>query len=165
MSLSETVLKSREKEAATLKSFIAFSLIGSFALHIGVLVLAIFAINSLLVKVPLSKNEPIEVTIVETPSKELANTPIDLKQETLKEPKNSSYMTPVQKLTKVTELKNSPVVAEKQFPIETIPTKNFSRREPQKTISKTPNQELVKQPQTSPTLVKAIKVANTETIK
>ncbi len=165
MSLSETVLKSREKEAATLKSFIAFSLIGSFALHIGVLVLAIFAVNSLLVKAPLSKNEPIEVTIVETPAKELANTPIDLKQETLKEPKNNSSMTPVQKLTKVTELKNSPVVAEKQFPIETIPTKNFSRREPQKTISKTPNQELLKQPQTSPTLVKPIKVANQETIK
>ncbi|MEH1822465.1 MAG: TonB family protein [Nostoc sp.] len=165
MSLSETVLKSREKEAATLKSFIAFSLIGSFALHIGLLVLAIFAVNSLLVKAPLSKNEPIEVTIVETPAKELANTPIHLKQETLKEPKNSSSMTPVQKLTKVTELKNSPVVAEKQFPIETIPTKNFSRREPQKTISKTPNQELVKQLQTSPTLVKPIKVANQETIK
>lgn len=65
MSLSPIAVEQREKEAKTLNGFLAFSLIGSLALHIGVLSLGISKFWS---KVPTPENEPIEIAIVELPS-------------------------------------------------------------------------------------------------
>ncbi len=65
MSLSRLAVEQREKEAKTLNSFLAFSLIGSLALHIGVLSLGI---GKFLSKAPEVENEPIEIAIVELPT-------------------------------------------------------------------------------------------------
>ena len=64
MSLSRLAVEQREKEAKTLNSFLAFSLIGSLALHTGVLSLGI---GKFLSKAPEVENEPIEIAIVELP--------------------------------------------------------------------------------------------------
>lgn len=65
MSLSRLAVEQREKEAKTLNSFLAFSLIGSLALHIGVLSLGI---GKFLSKAPQVENEPIEIAIIELPT-------------------------------------------------------------------------------------------------
>lgn len=65
MSLSRIAVEQREKEAKNLNSFLAFSLIGSLALHIGVLSLGI---GKFLSKVAEPENEPIEIAIVELPN-------------------------------------------------------------------------------------------------
>ena len=65
MGFSSISVEQREKEAGALKSFLAFSLIGSLALHIGVLT---FGIGNLLTRVPESEEEPMEVTIIDPPS-------------------------------------------------------------------------------------------------
>ncbi len=74
MSLSFVAVAQREKEAKSLNAFLTFSLIGSLALHIGVLSLG----GKFLGKASELENEPIEVVIVELP-----NPPkLELKQET-----------------------------------------------------------------------------------
>lgn len=65
MNFSSVAVEQREKEAEALKSFLAFSLIGSLALHIGVLT---FGIGNLLTRVPESQEEPMEVTIIDPPN-------------------------------------------------------------------------------------------------
>jgi hypothetical protein len=73
MSLSSIAVEQREKEAKSLNAFLAFSLIGSLALHIGVLSLGI---GKFLSKTPELENEPIEIAIVELPTpQELAVEP------------------------------------------------------------------------------------------
>jgi TonB family protein len=64
MSFSGTSVEHREHELKTVKAFLAYSLLGSLALHISLL---IFGLGSLLVKAPEITEEPLEVTIVETP--------------------------------------------------------------------------------------------------
>ncbi|MBC5794494.1 TonB family protein [Sphaerospermopsis sp. LEGE 00249] len=63
MGLSSVILDQREKEATALKSFLIYSLIGSLALHIGVLALGI---GKFIQRVSQTQEEPIEITIVET---------------------------------------------------------------------------------------------------
>lgn len=65
MSLSSIAVEQREKEAKSLNAFLAFSLIGSLALHIGVLSLGI---GKFLSKAPEIKDEPLEIAIVELPT-------------------------------------------------------------------------------------------------
>lgn len=65
MSLSPIAVEQREKEAKSLKAFLAFSLIGSLALHIGVLSLGI---GKFLSKAPELEDEPMEIAIVELPT-------------------------------------------------------------------------------------------------
>jgi TonB family protein len=62
MSLSAIALKQREKEAEALKSFLIYSLIGSLALHIGVLTVNL---GKFLTRVPKLKDEPIEITVID----------------------------------------------------------------------------------------------------
>ncbi|MEI6443070.1 MAG: TonB family protein [Nostocales cyanobacterium ELA583] len=69
MSLSIFVIEQREKEAEALRTFLVFSLIGSVALHIGLLALAI---NKFFLKVPEVTNQPIEMTILEAIPQEVA---------------------------------------------------------------------------------------------
>lgn len=65
MSLSSIAVEQREKEAKSLNAFLAFSLIGSLALHIGVLSLGI---GKFLSKAPELKDEPLEIAVVELPT-------------------------------------------------------------------------------------------------
>lgn len=68
MGLSSIAAKQREKEVEALKSLLSCSLIGSLALHIGVLA---FGIGNLLNKVPEitdEPDEPIEVAIIDSPN-------------------------------------------------------------------------------------------------
>ena len=65
MSLLSIAVEQREKEAQTLNSFLAFSLIGSLALHAGVLGLGM---GNFLSKAPEPENEPLEIAIVELPN-------------------------------------------------------------------------------------------------
>ncbi|MDD1422207.1 TonB family protein [Dolichospermum sp. ST_sed1] len=76
MSLSIFTIGQREKEAEALKTFLFFSLIGSLALHIGLLALAI---NKFLFKAPEVIEKPIEVTILETIPQEVAQLPLKTK--------------------------------------------------------------------------------------
>ncbi|WP_009631433.1 energy transducer TonB [Synechocystis sp. PCC 7509] len=64
MSLPHLAVEQRKKEAKTLNWFLAFSLIGSLALHISVLV----GLGKFLSKTPIIENEPIEIAIVELPT-------------------------------------------------------------------------------------------------
>ena len=66
MSFSSTAVEQREKELKTLTTFLTYSLIGSLAIHIGLLA---SGIGSLLTKVP--QEEPLEITFVETPPEEI----------------------------------------------------------------------------------------------
>ncbi|WP_027402237.1 energy transducer TonB [Aphanizomenon flos-aquae] len=76
MSLSGITIEQREKEAEALKTFLIFSFIGSLALHIGLLALAI---NKFFFKVPEVTNEPIEVTILETLPQKIIQPPVEIK--------------------------------------------------------------------------------------
>ncbi|MFN7521564.1 MAG: energy transducer TonB [Aphanizomenon sp.] len=63
MGLSTFIIQQREKEAEALKTFLCYSLMASVALHIGVLALSI---NKFFLRVPEVREEPIEITILET---------------------------------------------------------------------------------------------------
>ncbi|MTJ54120.1 TonB family protein [Anabaena sp. UHCC 0253] len=65
MSFSSIATEQREKELKTLTTFLTYSLIGSLAIHIGLLA---SGIGSLITKVP--EEEPMEITFVETPPEE-----------------------------------------------------------------------------------------------
>lgn len=65
MSFSGTAVGQREQELKTIKTFLVYSLLGSLALHIGLLV---SGVGNLLFKVPEFAEEPLEITLVETPS-------------------------------------------------------------------------------------------------
>ncbi|NJR74489.1 MAG: hypothetical protein HC773_14280, partial [Scytonema sp. CRU_2_7] len=60
-----TAIEQRGKEERALRAFLAFSLIGSLGLHIGVLASGI--VNNFLKQVQEIDKEPIEVAIIETP--------------------------------------------------------------------------------------------------
>lgn len=67
MGLSSIAVQQREKEVKSLKSFLAFSLVGSLALHIGLLA---SGIGNLLSRTPDLAEEPLEVVIVDPPKVE-----------------------------------------------------------------------------------------------
>ncbi|MTJ50118.1 energy transducer TonB [Dolichospermum sp. UHCC 0259] len=77
MSFSSIAIEQREKELKTLATFLTYSLIGSLAIHIGLLA---SGIGSLLTKVP--EEEPVEITFVETPVEEIK--PIEEPEEETK---------------------------------------------------------------------------------
>jgi hypothetical protein len=81
MSFSSIAVQQREKEAKALKSLLAFSLIGSLTLHIGILA---SGIGNLFNKLP-SEEEPIEFTIVEPATLETPKPPEETKKETAKD--------------------------------------------------------------------------------
>jgi TonB family protein len=66
MSFSGTAVEQREQELKTIKTFLVYSLLGSLALHISLLV---SGLGNLLLKVPEIAEEPLEVTILDTPLK------------------------------------------------------------------------------------------------
>jgi TonB family protein len=72
MSFSNIAGEQRHKEAKALKSFLAFSLIGSLSLHICALA---SGIGNFLARVPELEEEPIELTFVEPEEPEVQDTP------------------------------------------------------------------------------------------
>ncbi len=67
MSFSGTTVEQRSKEVEALKSFLTYSLIGSLALHIGVLS---SGIGNYLTRVPTEEDDAIEFAIVDSPPAE-----------------------------------------------------------------------------------------------
>ena len=72
MSFSDIAVAQRSKEVAALRYFLAYSLTGSLALHVGLLS---SGVGNFLSRVPKSDAEPIEVTILETPQPQVTEAP------------------------------------------------------------------------------------------
>ncbi|MBD2430863.1 MULTISPECIES: energy transducer TonB [Fischerella] len=144
MSFSSIAVQQREKEAKALKSFVAFSLIGSLALHIGVLA---SGIGNLLSRVP-SEEEPIEFTIVEPTTLETPEAPEETKKETPKPELIDNKILSAKATTNSnnTEVLPVPKPVEKQpIPQPTAPVQSF-KPEP----VKEPPKQVVQQPATTP---------------
>ncbi|MCW5313487.1 TonB family protein [Nostoc sp. KVJ3] len=103
MSFSGITVEQRSKEVEALKSFLTYSLIGSLALHIGVLS---SGIGNYLTRVPTGEDEPIEVAIVDSPTTEPEKPLEKIPEEPKKEPEvvqkqsieTQSVQKPVQEL-------------------------------------------------------------------
>lgn len=78
MTFSGIAVEQRSKETEALRSFLVYSLIGSVALHIGILTIGI---GNLLRKTAEVEAEPLEVTIVDSPTVETEPTPQEVKPE------------------------------------------------------------------------------------
>ncbi|MDZ7995032.1 MAG: TonB family protein [Nostoc sp. EfeVER01] len=116
MSFSGTTVEQRSKEVEALKSFLTYSLIGSLALHIGVLS---SGISNYLTRVPTGEEEPIEVAIVDSPTAEPEKPIAEIPEEIKKEPeivqKQPIETPPVEKFEQIT------AVPQKPQPISTPP--------------------------------------------
>jgi TonB family protein len=136
MTFSGYNVEQRSKEVKALQSFLTYSLIGSVALHVGVLA---SGIGNFLARVPQEQEEPIEIAIidpVEEPEKQPEEVPEVKKPEPLpvsrSEPRQSIASSEIaiapKPQTPITPIRpQSPVV---QKPIEkTVPT-----QKPQPTI-------------------------------
>ena len=116
MSFSGTTVEQRSKEVEALKSFLTYSLIGSLALHIGVLS---SGVSNYLTRVPTGEEEPIEVAIVDAPTAEPEKPIAEIPEEIKKEPevvqKQPIETPPVEKFEQIT------AVPQKPQPINTPP--------------------------------------------
>ncbi|MEB3214775.1 MAG: TonB family protein [Nostocales cyanobacterium 94392] len=79
MSFANTVLQQRERESKALRFFLACSLVGSLLFHI---VLLASGIGRLLNRIPQVEDEPVEITLLDTPIEE-----IEPKEEVKPKPK------------------------------------------------------------------------------
>lgn len=86
MSFSDINVEQRSKEVEALRSFLAYSLIGSVALHIGLLS---SGMGSFLTRVP-GEEEPIELAIVDPATEKLEEPPEEIIEETKAEPDSGS---------------------------------------------------------------------------
>ncbi|MEH2026238.1 energy transducer TonB [Nostoc sp.] len=119
MSFSGTTVEQRSKEVEALKSFLTYSLIGSLALHIGVLS---SGIGNYLTRVPTGEDEPIEVAIVDSPTAEPEKPIAEIPEEIKKEPevvqKQPIETPPVEKVQQQEQIT---AVAQKPQPTNTPP--------------------------------------------
>ncbi|QMS88228.1 energy transducer TonB [Nostoc edaphicum CCNP1411] len=83
MSFSGITVEQRSKEVEALKSFLTYSLIGSLALHIGVLS---SGIGNYLTRVPTEEDDAIEFAIVDSPTAEPEKPLEKIPEEPKKEP-------------------------------------------------------------------------------
>ncbi|MFN6518483.1 MAG: TonB family protein [Nostoc sp. CreGUA01] len=83
MSFSGITVEQRSKEVVALKSFLAYSLIGSLVLHIGVLS---SGIANYLTRMPEENDQPIEVAIVDSPTAEPEKPVEEIPEQPKKEP-------------------------------------------------------------------------------
>ena len=81
MSFSGVAVKQREKETKALRTFLAFSLVGSLGLHIAVLASGIGNFGAI---APRIKDEPIEFTVIEDAPDPKKTKPIEKPKEILK---------------------------------------------------------------------------------
>ncbi|MEH1770333.1 MAG: energy transducer TonB [Nostoc sp.] len=119
MSFSGTTVEQRSKEVEALKSFLTYSLIGSLALHIGVLS---SGIGNYLTKVPTGEEEPIEFAVVDSPTAEpekpIAEIPEEIKKEPLIVQKQPIETPPVEKIQQEEQITT---VTRKPQPTNTLP--------------------------------------------
>ncbi|MEH2328285.1 TonB family protein [Nostoc sp.] len=120
MSFSGTTVEQRSKEVEALKSFLTYSLIGSLALHIGVLS---SGISNYLTRVPTGEEESIEVAIVDAPTAEPEKPIAEIPEEIKKEPevvqKQPIETPPVEKIQQ--QFEQITAVPQKPQPINTPP--------------------------------------------
>jgi len=90
MNFSGTAFEEREKETKALKGFLVLSLIGSLGFHVGVFA---SGIGNYLTRVSQAEEEPIEITIIDTPQEK--------KVEEEPKPKPSPQKVEVQEKTEV----------------------------------------------------------------
>ncbi|MEH2381820.1 MAG: TonB family protein [Nostoc sp.] len=119
MSFSGITVEQRSKEVEALKSFLTYSLIGSLALHIGVLS---SGISNYLTRVSTPEEEPIELAIVDSPTAEpekpIAEIPEEIKKEPLIVQKQPIETPPVEKFQQKEQIT---AVAQKPQPTNTPP--------------------------------------------
>ncbi|RCJ39932.1 hypothetical protein A6769_05075 [Nostoc punctiforme NIES-2108] len=116
MSFSGITVEQRSKEVEALKSFLTYSLIGSLALHIGVLS---SGISNYLTRVPTGEDDAIELAIVDAPTAEPEKPIAEIPEEIKKQPeivqKQPIETPPVEKFEQIT------AVPQKPQPINTPP--------------------------------------------
>lgn len=136
MVFSKIAAQEREK-AAEIRSFLAFGLIGSVALHIGVLG---FGMNTLLDRVPELEDEPIELTLIEPPTLEekLVLEAIEKSPDSSSEEKPSIVSAPSSIAVAPSSL---PVVAPRREVVENLKTSI-----PQQKPAQSPMREIPIQP-------------------
>ncbi|MEH1786249.1 MAG: energy transducer TonB [Nostoc sp.] len=148
MSFSGTTVEQRSKEVEALKSFLTYSLIGSLALHIGVLS---SGIGNSLTRVPTGKEEPIEFAIVDSPTAEpekpIAEIPEEIKKEpeiVQKQPTETPPVEKIQQQEQITavaqkpQLTNTPpkaIVTKPEVPVKSAPVPQSAPEVPIKSAS------------------------------
>ncbi|QLE40379.1 TonB family protein [Nostoc sp. C052] len=119
MSFSGITVEQRSKEVEALKSFLTYSLIGSLALHIGVLS---SGISNYLTRVPTGEEEAIEFAIVDSPTAEPEKPIAEIPEEIKKEPeivqKQPIETPPVEKVQQEEQIT---AVTQKPQPTNTLP--------------------------------------------
>jgi TonB family protein len=146
MSFSGTTVEQRSKEVEALKSFLTYSLIGSLALHIGVLS---SGITNYLTRVPTQEDEAIEVAIVDSPTPEPEKPLEKIPEEPKKLPeviqKQSIVTPPVQK--PVQEFIERPKIEPVQQPQQTTQNPEPVQQPQQTTQNPQPaNREIAPKP-------------------
>ncbi|MDZ8184209.1 MAG: TonB family protein [Nostoc sp. ChiSLP02] len=120
MSFSGINVEQRSKEVEALKSFLAYSILGSLVLHIGVLS---SGISNYLTRMPEENDLQIEVAIVDSPTREPEKPLEEIPQEPKKEPeivqKQPIETPPAEKVQQ--QFEQITAVAQKPQPINTRP--------------------------------------------
>ena len=142
MEFSSVTIEQREKEAEALKTFLFFSLIGSLVLHIGILALAI---NKFFLKFPEVREEPIQVTILETIPQEVNQLPVEIKSLAKTNSgggggnKGGGISTPTETALNMIKSSVAPITKEAQLKITTNliskQSQTLTNREPAKTLT------------------------------
>ncbi len=142
MEFSSVTIEQREKEAEALKTFLFFSLIGSLVLHIGILALAI---NRFFLKFPEVREEPIEVTILETIPQEVNQLPVEIKSLAKTNSgggggnKGGRISTPTETALNMIKSSVAPITKQAQLKITTNliskQSQTLTNREPAKTLT------------------------------
>ncbi|MCX7594811.1 MAG: energy transducer TonB [Fischerella sp.] len=134
MSFSSIAGEQRHREAKALRSFLVFSLIGSFSLHICALA---SGIGNFLAKVPELEEEPIELTFVEPEEPKVQETPPpkQIKQQPANTVKVPSPP-PIRETTPVRKVTETPKTPPKIQPLPDKPEQ--TRVEPPKPIANQP---------------------------
>ena len=160
MEFSSVTIEQREKEAEALKTFLFFSLIGSLVLHIGILALAI---NRFFLKFPEVREEPIEVTILETIPQEVTQLPVEIKSLAKTNSgggggnKGGGISTPTETALNMIKSSVAPITKQAQLKITTNliskQSQTLTNREPAKTltpIQTNPIENTTPEPATTP---------------
>ncbi|MEH1819779.1 MAG: TonB family protein [Nostoc sp.] len=138
MSFSGTTVEQRSKEVEALKSFLTYSLIGSLALHIGVLS---SGIGNYLTRVPTGEEEPIEFAIVDSPTAEPEKPIAEIPEEIKKEPEfvqkpvekvqqQFEQITAVPQKLQPTNTPPKAIVSKPEVPVKSAPVPQSAREVP-----------------------------------
>ncbi|OKH20902.1 hypothetical protein NIES593_17410 [Hydrococcus rivularis NIES-593] len=129
MSFSNTATEQRAKEAKSVKSFLAVSLIGSLAVHIGVLASGLT--NLLSVAPQIEEDKPIEITFVEPQTQETPKPP----QEKIEE--NQPIPVPVPQSQPQKKVEKQKVISRQQPAQEELRKTTVSEKPVERSVSRT----------------------------